>query len=776
MDRLPETAAAANATIASQNNASTKLHDLATATKSEAVRDLKNEEVPFDERDQPAKHTAAAAVETVELFHPPAINWTPSNEEDMAEKLFPAEDAVVPSGGRAKATSEKKQAVAPTIRDSTSAVNSPTRATTSKTAPSTPASSNKENNNNTTTATTPKREYKKKRSWLSLSPGLRRLKSGNKNKDKKPLLEESNAVEAVMASPEREGPATKTTGDFIKESSTTKEAVVDATKDAIADVNDEIEDVVNVVADVVVQAEDAVGDLLELTELAPQNANNNNTSIAAPAFSEAIEQMNSPTAAGLKEELGVVAPTVKDQVAEQVENVLVDKMGEENSIAKDAEQDIFRKKNVPEGAKRKFPSAFDIANTVVTDLKGTAENEQDALQSALLSAVETAAATAVATAELALAENDVETVVTSGAKRAEFLVTAVAEGIANVKSAEERTLTRSISMDEDDYDCVALDQCLLDSAATAKPDAATLGGDELGDLTEKATNLTTSKSMSASETSTDSKDEHSKGSKKKKWWKAPLKSLSPKRNRNPSKIVTLGPEGGAAKASVDYEDESEALAAADIHREFLEATATNAADTEQRSSVTEGSKFAVFEKIKFETPVIIKEVPSPTRKSLKWDEIVAHSEIRDADMRVGKMLLSFQLFLGVIVGALFFSTTTSAVLLRNAACSPLSPWMGLSGTQETYSVFTALWWVPAHLNSGQAFNVVCGRERAHTKLEWMFEKETKTDKLYRMVVTDMDGNVLLQKKSLISASFSQEGVLVTNKKGKQEAFPAPWDL
>ena len=752
MDRLPETAAATNATIASQDNVSTKLQELATDSEA-LLMNLKHDEVPFDEKGQPVKYTAAAM--EAELFHPPAINWTPSNEEDMAEKLFPADDAVVPSAGTAKATSNKEQA---TTTTTTSAVASPARGSTSKTAPSTPASSNKENNN---TTTTPKREYKKKRSWLSLSPGLRRLKNSNKNKDKKLLLKESKEVEAIMASPDRE--ATKTTGEFMKE--VTKEAVVDVTKDAMTAMKNSKEEVVNLVK---VPTENAVGDLLELAELAPTNTNNNNnnnnnnTNITAPAFSEAIEQMNSPPKDSLKEQLDV-----KEQVAEQVKHLLDEEMGEDSNSVKDTNQDIFRKKEVTEGAVRKFPSAFDIASTVVTDLNGTSENERDALQSAFLSAMDTAAA-AVASDELALEEDDVKTVVTSGASKTESLVTTVAEGIADVKAAEERNLTRSISMDEDDYDCVALDQCVLDTVTAEAAEA-----DKLGDQTEKATNLTTSKSMSASETSTDSKDEDSK---KKKWWKRPLKSLSPKRNRKSSKNSTPEPssapvdldaEGGAARASVAHEDESEAFVTAEIHREFVEATAKNYA---------EGSKFASFEKNVFEPPASIKEVPSPTRKSLDWEEIVAHSEARDADMRVGRILVSFQLLLGAIVGALFFSTTPSAVLLRNAACAPLSPWSELSGAQESYSIFTAPWWIPAPLDSDQVHNLVCGGERAHTKVEWMFEKESKTDKLYRMVVSEMGGYVLLDKKNLVSASFSQEGILVTNKKGKQEASPAPWNL
>ena len=102
MDRPSDTSLVAqNATIASKTHpphTSTKLVD----AQPNIIHQQKEEDtVPFDEKGHSKSHkSGTTTVKTTDdgfFQDPPSINWTPSNEEDMAEKLFPADNAVVPS-------------------------------------------------------------------------------------------------------------------------------------------------------------------------------------------------------------------------------------------------------------------------------------------------------------------------------------------------------------------------------------------------------------------------------------------------------------------------------------------------------------------------------------------------------------------------------------------------------------------------------------------------------------------------------------------------------
>lgn len=114
----------------------------------------------------------------------------------------------------------------------------------------------------------------------------------------------------------------------------------------------------------------------------------------------------------------------------------------------------------------------------------------------------------------------------------------------------------------------------------------------------------------------------------------------------------------------------------------------------------------------------------------------------------------------------------------NSLCSPVKHGTVLGRTDQTRVSFDSPWWAPDALKTRQLYHFVCG-DRPRTRLEWVFEKQSGTKSLHRLVLLDIDGlkpgEQLLEKKKLVSASIGWNGILITKKKGT-EVFPAPWIL
>ena len=210
-----------NVPIGSQN-VSVK-EDAAPTRKTESESTLSKDPVPFDEPETAVKTENAmdpiitAVLAEAELFSPPDLKdaaWSPSGEKDMPELLFPAEEpaATVKRVEETTPDEETKQPQEQPVAPTTENIEEDTVKNKTTAA--------EKNNQSEATSSTPKR-VKKKRSWLSLSPGLRRLRQKEKSADK----EETNPEPQVKGAREEAARVTATTSAIPEDLAESKTGV-----------------------------------------------------------------------------------------------------------------------------------------------------------------------------------------------------------------------------------------------------------------------------------------------------------------------------------------------------------------------------------------------------------------------------------------------------------------------------------------------------------------------------------------------------------------------
>ena len=123
-----------------------------------------------------------------------------------------------------------------------------------------------------------------------------------------------------------------------------------------------------------------------------------------------------------------------------------------------------------------------------------------------------------------------------------------------------------------------------------------------------------------------------------------------------------------------------------------------------------------------------------------------------------------------------FTTSTNFL---DGLCAPTPRGTELDKISLEKVSFEAPYWAPAPMKSKELFQLVCA-DHPRTKLEWTFEKEAKSKKLYRLAISDIDADdtdknkILLDQKNLVSATVGFNDISVSNKKGKDEVLVGPW--
>jgi len=791
MDRLPDSAAV-NATIASQNPPSRKDDDGAPHQNTQDLSFvMKDTAVPFDEAKsyqlllKSNKGASEITTETGCLEPPPDLKKTASAL--TVEMLFPAFDGTTSTPAASTTTTTTKPA------EKNQKITKPKVSEEEQPKPNLFLARGKENTAESVT-TTPNRykkknSHKKRKSWLSLSPSFRR--SSKKDKDEQPLLQDTKEADAIhILGSSTTMPQAVKTGDFLNDTT----SIMSTKKGDVHDMVDQIENTAkDNVDDETNKSLEKVSTEVKASSVVVNHDNNLDDYLATVA---------SDTANEIKDTMKTTVPPVLSTV--------VDKLEKSNSLVQDtATKDVqwqptaaFAKeitvfdsnqnlRNVTLDQNiNKFPSVYDIANTVVSDIEPFKTMEEDVAASTIKtissSTTKTTTTTPTTTSETAVTTSSKRSVTASAPDTAisrtnddagKSLVT-VAEGIDDVKAAEKRNYTRSISAEEDDYDVISLADSLFEREQVDLTHCFDENDDD-EDPTEKMENLSderfdnmkSKKEMeeaSASKAPTSSNGDKKKN--KKKSWKQRLKkSLSPKRKNSADKLI---PEPSFADKKSSGE-----LKTNDKSSPFAGQEASEAQVTEEIAE-----KFSEEYSAKLLVKPKIDTSEAHTKFSKQREEIIARSKTRDADRRVGRSLIVAQLLLGVMFTVYFFSMTHTATIIRNHACAPVAFGAVLPTYDQTHvhAVYDAPWWLPASLNSDQVFNVLCGEKRPHTKVEWVFERETKSDVLYRLVISegssiDSTTDVLVRKK-LVAASFCNNEIILKKKNGKEEVIPAPWWL